>query len=301
MTKHDNAIGGGGGGGDIDNHFQRSLETYRVYATAGDGAEVPMTLVHRRGLSRNGDNPVLVTSYGAYGTNLDLSFDPTLAPYLLGDGWVLCFAHLRGGGEGGRAWYDAGRQCSKRTSVTDLVSCVDHLVKEGYTRPAKLALASESAGGLLAAAAVNERGQSLAQACILRVPFIDLIGKMQDPNLALTVHEYDEWGDPADAATLRYMQSYAPLLNIRAQRYPWMLVTAQLADTRVGLWDPVEWVLKTRAANTSAESKILLQIGDGGHSDCPQGDPVQRAAMECAFLYKALGLPAPTHEGPLLR
>lgn len=272
----------------------------RVYVPSSTslGVQVPMTLIHRRDLERNGQNPTLLVGYGAYGTNLEADFELEHLS-LLERGWVIALAHVRGGGELGLRWYHDGKGLSKRNTFDDYLSCTNHLLDQHYTNPKRLAGKGVSAGGLIMGYMANEH-PSLFQAMIMKVPFLDILETMQDPNLPLTVHEYEEWGNPKDLKVYDYIRSYAPCENLRpGQVYPSMFVTGGMNDQRVQFWEPVKWVYKLRqlqAKQKDNEKRLLLlklsedegHFGGGGRLE-----QLQENAMEMAFLYQALKLPFP--------
>ncbi|TYZ68773.1 hypothetical protein PybrP1_001878 [[Pythium] brassicae (nom. inval.)] len=260
------------------------------------GVDVPLTLVHRRGLARDGQNPTLLLGYGAYGTNLEADFELEHLS-LLERGWVVALAHARGGGELGLRWHHAGRGLRKRNTFDDYLSCALHLLDTQVTRPERLAGKGASAGGLVMGVMANEH-PALFRALVLKVPFLDILATMRDPSLPLTVHEYEEWGDPRDPTIGDYIRSYAPCENLRAgQAYPSMLVTGGMHDQRVQFWEPVKWVYKLRqlrAAQKSTNQQLLLlkmSEDDGHFGGGGRLEQLQESAMEMAFLYKVLDLP----------
>ena len=193
-------------------------------ATAADGTRVPISLVHRRELRRDGDNPAWLVGYGAYGSVREPGFSAARLS-LLERGFVYAIAHVRGGGMLGRQWYESGRLLSKKNTFTDFVACAEELVRAGYTSPRRLAIKGESAGGLLVGAVLNMRPE-LFGAAVADVPFVDVVNTMLDPSIPRTVVEYEEWGDPRDLAHFDYIRSYSPYDNVRRQRYPHLLVAA---------------------------------------------------------------------------
>ncbi|KAF0697092.1 Aste57867_12199 [Aphanomyces stellatus] len=269
----------------------------RVHVPHGD-VHVPLTLVHHKDLSLDHSNPTLLTGYGAYGMNLETGFDME-ALSLLDRSWVLAFAHVRGGGELGLAWHAQGRGLSKKNTFLDFVACAEWLQAQGYTTAARLAAKGTSAGGLIMGYIANER-PDLCRALVMNVPFLDIATTMQDPTLPLTVHEYDEWGNPSDDADVRaYMQSYAPCDNMREKTYPAMLVTTALNDMRVQYWEPLKWVRQLRAMGRKDASTVWCKVrDDGGHfNGLGRLDQLQAAADEVVFLHHALDLPTtPTGE-----
>ncbi|KAF1315151.1 Serine protease family s09a, partial [Globisporangium splendens] len=272
----------------------------RVYvpSTSNLDVQVPMTLIHRRDIERNGQNPTLLLGYGAYGTNLEADFELEHLS-LLERGWVIALAHARGGGELGLQWYHDGKGLNKRNTFDDYLSCANHLLDQQYTNPKRLAGKGVSAGGLVMGYMANEY-PSLFQAMIMKVPFLDILETMQDPSLPLTVHEYEEWGNPNDPKVYDYIKSYAPCENMRPGHvYPSMFITGGMNDQRVQFWEPVKWVYKLRqlqAKQPGNEKRLLLlklsedegHFGGGGRLE-----QLQENAMEMAFLYQALKLPFP--------
>ena len=267
-------------------------ESLRLYARAGDGTAVPVDLVHRRGVVRDGANPLLLYAYGSYGSSLDPWFDSNRVS-LLDRGFVYAMAHPRGGGELGEAWHEAGRMLAKRNTFSDMVDVAEFLVALGYTSPEKMALQGGSAGGLMVGAVLNLRPDLFA-AAVANVPFVDVINTMLDPTVPLTVIEYEEWGDPREEEYFRYMSSYSPYDNVRAAAYPAMLVTAGLNDTRVGYWEPAKWTAKLRATKTG-DAPLLLKVNMGaGHAGASgRYDALREEALEYGFLVDRLGSRAP--------
>ncbi|CAI5742608.1 unnamed protein product [Peronospora destructor] len=260
--------------------------------------KIPLTLIHRRDITLNGQNPTLLIGYGAYGTNLEAEFELEHLS-LLERGWVIALAHVRGGGELGLPWYQAGKSMHKRHTFDDYVSCTHHLLDAGFTNPKRLAGKGVSAGGLIMGYVANEYPQ-LYQALIMKVPFVDILATMQDPTLPLTVHEYDEWGDPNEPEAHEYIQSYAPCENVReGQVYPAMFVTGSLNDQRVQFWEPAKWMYKMRKVQALLPKRdkrlMMLKMGenDGHFGGGGRLEQLEASAMEIAFLYQALRLPFP--------
>jgi oligopeptidase B len=218
--------------------------TERLWATAADGVKVPISLVRKRDVEKNGNNPTLLYGYGAYESSNDPMFDPVRLS-LLERGFVYAIAHVRGGGEMGRSWYEDGKFLNKTNTFTDFVACATHLIEEGYTSPARLAIRGRSAGGLLIGAVLNARPDLFACA-VAQVPFVDVVTTMLDETVPLTVTEFEEWGNPDDVEYYQYMKGYSPYDNVRDADYPAMLVTAGLNDPRVAYWEPAKWVAKLR-------------------------------------------------------
>ncbi len=238
--------------------------TDRLWATSADGTRVPMSIVHRRGLQTGGANPALLYGYGAYELPSDPMFDATRLS-LLDRGFVFAIAHVRGGGEMGRQWYEDGKFLNKTNTFDDFIACAVELIDRGYTNPRQLAIRGRSAGGLLIGAVVNARPDLFACA-VAQVPFVDALTTMLDESIPLTVNEYEEWGDPNDPEFYEYMKSYSPYDNVHRAGYPAMLVTAGLNDPRVPFWEPAKWVAKLRSMTLSARPIILKTDLGSGHS-----------------------------------
>ncbi|KAF1778321.1 Alpha/Beta hydrolase fold [Phytophthora cactorum] len=275
---------------------QYVCERCHVPSMSSPGVKIPLTLIHRRDITLNGQNPTLLIGYGAYGTNLEADFELEHLS-LLERGWVIALAHVRGGGELGLQWYQAGKGMQKRHTFDDYVSCTHHLLDAGFTNPKRLAGKGVSAGGLIMGHVANECPQ-LFQALIMKVPFVDILATMQDPTLPLTVHEYDEWGDPSGPKVHEYIQSYAPCDNVREnQVYPAMFVTGSLNDQRVQFWEPAKWMYKMRKVQATLPKHdkrlmLLKMTEDEGHfGGGGRLEQLEESAMEIAFLYQALNLP----------
>ena len=238
--------------------------TDRLWATSADGTRVPMSIVHRRGLQTGGANPALLYGYGAYELPSDPMFDAARLS-LLDRGFVFAIAHVRGGGEMGRQWYEDGKFLNKTNTFDDFIACAVELIDRGYTNPRQLAIRGRSAGGLLIGAVVNARPDLFACA-VAQVPFVDALTTMLDESIPLTVNEYEEWGDPNDPEFYEYMKSYSPYDNVHRAAYPATLVTAGLNDPRVPFWEPAKWVAKLRSMTLSARPIILKTDLGSGHS-----------------------------------
>ena len=239
--------------------------TERLWATAPDGVKVPISLVRKRDVERTGGNPTLLYGYGAYEASNDPMFDPVRLS-MLERGFVYAIAHVRGGGEMGRSWYEDGKFLNKTNTFTDFVACATHLIEQGYTSPDKLAIRGRSAGGLLIGAVLNARPDLFACA-VAQVPFVDVVTTMLDETVPLTVTEYEEWGNPNDVEYYQYMKSYSPYDNVGEAAYPAMLVTAGLNDPRVAYWEPAKWVAKLREARRPDSRALLMQTEMiAGHS-----------------------------------
>jgi len=260
----------------------------RRYATAPDGARVPLSLVCRADAPRDGTSPCFLSGYGAYGIPYPVTFSSNRLS-LLERGLTVAVAHVRGGGELGKRWHDAGRMLAKRNTFTDFIAVAEFLIKDGYTAPDRLVIEGGSAGGLLIGAVLNLR-PDLCAAAVLRVPFVDVITTMLDESLPLTVAEFEEWGNPKIPEHYRYMKTYCPYTNIAAQRYPDMLVRTSLNDSQVMYWEPAKYVARLRAAKTDDHLllfKINMAAGHGGASG--RYDALREAAFDYAFILTRLG------------
>lgn len=260
----------------------------RLWATSADGTQVPVSLVVRRDQVGQ-PTPLYLYGYGAYGSSLDPWFSHARLS-LLDRGVAFAIAHVRGGGELGEAWYRAGKQEHKQNTFSDFTACAEHLIAQGLTTSEQLAISGGSAGGLLIGAVLNQRPE-LFQAAIAEVPFVDVLNTMLDPDLPLTVTEYDEWGNPQEPEVYARIKAYAPYENVSAQAYPAMLVIAGYNDSRVQYWEAAKWVAKLRATKTDDNLLLLkteLGAGHGGMSGRYQG--LRDVALEYAFVFKALGL-----------
>ena len=262
--------------------------TERVWAVAPDGTRVPMSLVYRRDLRRE-SAPLLLNGYGAYEHSNDPMFDPARLS-LLDRGFVFAIAHVRGGGEMGRTWYEEGRLLHKRNTFTDFIACAEHLVAKRFTRPELLAIRGRSAGGLLIGAVLNERPDLFACA-VAQVPFVDVLTTMLDDKLPLTVNEYDEWGNPQEPESYRYMKGYSPYDQVHDAAYPAMLVTGGLNDPRVSYWEPAKWVARLRTLNRGRRPIVLkTQLGSGHMGPSGRYESWREEAFVMAFVIAQLGL-----------
>lgn len=265
----------------------------RLWATAADGAQVPISLVHRRDVTADGTAPGLIYGYGAYEISIDPYFSVARLS-LLDRGFVYAIAHVRGGGEMGRSWYDTGKMEHKINTFTDFVACADHLVSSGWVAPDRLVAEGGSAGGLLMGAVAN-LAPGRFRAIHAAVPFVDALTTILDPSLPLTVPEWEEWGDPLHNADIyRYMKGYAPYENVAAADYPAILATTSLNDTRVYFVEPAKWVARLRETVTNDQSqkpilfKIEMVAGHGGKSG--RYDAWKQYAWELAFLMDQVGV-----------
>ncbi|MGP2570032.1 S9 family peptidase [Ornithobacterium rhinotracheale] len=270
--------------------FNKDLYTSeRLFATAQDGTKIPISVVYKKETPRNENTPLLLYGYGSYGYSLDASFSTTRLS-LLNRGFVFAIAHVRGGEEMGRAWYENGKLLKKKNTFNDFIDCAKFLIQENYTSPAHLYAEGGSAGGLLMGAIANQAPE-LWNGIIAQVPFVDVINTMLDETIPLTTNEYDEWGNPNNEEFYHYMKSYSPYENIKAQKYPNMLITTGLHDSQVQYFEPAKWAAKLRDFN-QGESKILfkteMDFGHGGASG--RFDYLKETAFEFAFLFKLEGI-----------
>jgi oligopeptidase B len=238
--------------------------TERLWARARDGVRVPISLVYRTDLRREGGNPLLLYGYGSYGISSDPGFDPDRLS-LLDRGFVYTIAHVRGGQELGRAWYEDGKLLRKMNTFTDFIDCAEHLAASGYADPARMFAIGGSAGGLLIGAVLNLR-PDLFRGAVARVPFVDIVNTMLDDTIPLTTAEFDEWGDPKRPESYEYMLSYSPYDQVEAKDYPHLLVTAGLHDSQVQYFEPAKWVAKLRARKTGDNRLLLVTHMEAGHS-----------------------------------
>ena len=262
--------------------------TERVFATARDGVEVPISLVYHVDTPRDGTAPTLLYAYGSYGSSEEARFSAERLS-LLDRGFVYAIAHVRGGQELGRAWYEDGKLLTKKNTFTDFIDCGAHLVEARYASADKLYAYGGSAGGLLIGAVINMRPE-LFSGAIAAVPFVDVVTTMLDDSIPLTTSEYDEWGDPNDKLYYDYMLSYSPYDNVEAKDYPALLVTTGLHDSQVQYWEPAKWVARLRATKTDSNPlllKINMSAGHGGKSGRLRR--FEETAFKYAFLLDLAG------------
>ncbi|HEU5049836.1 MAG TPA: S9 family peptidase [Gemmatimonadales bacterium] len=284
--------------------------TERAFATAPDGTRIPLSIVYRLddgrggpprpsvaeggvvgavpGAGRRGGRPLLLQGYGSYGVNSDPTFSSN-AISLLDRGVVIAIAHVRGGEEMGRPWYEDGKLLRKRNTFTDFIAAAEHLIAAGYTAPDRLVINGGSAGGLLMGAVTNMRPDLFA-GVIAEVPFVDVLTTMLDETIPLTVIEYEEWGNPNDPRYYEYIRSYSPYDNVVPQPYPPMLVTTGLNDPRVAYWEPAKWVARLRATKTDTNPILLRTNMGAGHSGASgRYDYLREVAFKYAFLLMVAG------------
>jgi oligopeptidase B len=265
-----------------------NYETERVWATARDGTKVPVSLVYRKGFKRDGTAPLYQYAYGAYGSSNDPEFDSNVVS-LLDRGFVYAIAHIRGGQEMGRAWYDDGKLLKKKNSFTDFIDVTDYLVRERYAAPDKVFGMGGSAGGLLMGGVVNMAPEKY-RGIVAHVPYVDAVTTMLDESIPLVTNEFDEWGNPKQKTYYDYILSYSPYDNVKAQAYPAIYVTTGLHDSQVQYYEPAKWVAKLRATKTDRNPllfKINMSAGHGGKSG--RFESLVETAEEYAFILNLLG------------
>lgn len=264
-------------------------QTERIFATAADGAQIPISLVYKKSLRQEVGNPTLLYGYGAYEACIDPEFN-SMRLSLLDRGFVYAITHLRGGGVKGRPWYEQGKLLNKKNTFTDFIDSAEHLIAQGYTDRDRLAVWGRSAGGLLMGAITNMR-PDLFKVVIAGVPFVDAVTTMLDASIPLTSSEYDEWGNPEDKVYYDYIKSYSPYDNVEAKDYPNLLVTAGLNDPRVAYWEPAKWVAKLRALKTDQNLLLFRTDMAVGHSG-PSGryEYLKEMAFIYAFILHRLGI-----------
>ncbi len=280
LRKQDQVLGG------FDSANYRSE---RLWATAGDGTQVPVSLVYRSDLRpEEGGSPLLLYGYGSYGASMDAGFS-SLRLSLLDRGFVYAIAHIRGGEEMGRSWYEDGKLLNKKNTFTDFIAAAEHLAAEGYADPDRIYAMGGSAGGLLMGAVFTMR-PDLWDAIVAQVPFVDVVTTMLDASIPLTTFEWDEWGDPREREYYDYMLSYSPYDNVEAKDYPHMLVTTGLHDSQVQYWEPAKWVARLRAKKTDDNLLLMktnMSAGHGGASG--RYDRYRETALVYAFLLDLAG------------
>jgi oligopeptidase B len=278
---------------EIPSGYDRTLyKSERVYATSADGTKIPISLVYRADkFKRDGSSPLYLYGYGSYGISIDASFGTTRLS-LLNRGFVFAIAHIRGGSEMGRQWYDDAKFLTKKNTFTDFIASAEHLIKEKFTSQGEIAICGGSAGGMLVGNVINQRPE-LFKAAIAKVPFVDVINTMLDETLPLTVTEFEEWGNPKDPVYFKYMLEYSPYDNVKKQGYPHLLITSGLNDPRVTYWEPAKWVAKLREMKTNQNlllQHINMDAGHGGASG--RYEVLKEIALEFVFILKVFGVTA---------
>jgi oligopeptidase B len=262
----------------------------QIYATAADGVRIPISVVHLKGTTLDGKGPLYLYGYGSYGDSIDLDFDSDLFS-MVDRGVVAAVAHIRGGGEMGKAWHDDGRMMHKKNTFTDFIACAEYLVAQGYGSKDRLVIEGESAGGLLMGAVLNLR-PDLFKAALVGVPFVDVMNTMLDESLPLTVTEFEEWGNPKEKPAFDYMITYSPYDNIEAKAYPNMLVKTSFNDSQVMYWEPAKYVAKMRALRTDHNVLVLkANLSPAGHGGASgRYDRLKESAFDYAFLLTQMGI-----------
>ena len=262
---------------------KNNYESERIWATSDDGTKIPMSLVYKKGLKKDGTNPVLQYAYGSYGSTIDPYFS-TIRLSLLDRGFIYAIAHVRGGEYLGRQWYENGKLLHKKNTFSDFINCSKFLITEKYTSSKHLYAMGGSAGGLLMGVIINN-APKLYNGVIAAVPFVDVVTTMLDDTIPLTTGEYDEWGNPNDESYYNYIKDYSPYDNVLSQDYPNLLVTAGLHDSQVQYWEPAKWVAKLREMKTDSNKLFLktnMKAGHGGASG--RFEALREDAQEYAFL-----------------
>ncbi len=273
----------------VGGYSARQYTTERLYATAQDGTSIPVSIVYKNGFEKNGEHPLLLYAYGSYGHSMDASFSSTRLS-LLDRGFAFAIAHIRGGQEMGRSWYEDGKMMKKKNTFTDFIDCAGFLIREKWTSPRHLYAQGGSAGGLLMGAVIN-MAPELWRGIIAQVPFVDVVNTMLDESIPLTTNEFDEWGNPQNKEAYHYMKSYSPYENIKKKAYPNMLVTTGLHDSQVQYFEPAKWVARLRATKTDQHILLLhtnMEFGHGGASG--RFDYLKDVALNYAFLFKLEGI-----------
>ena len=268
----------------VGGHEPSDYHSERIWAKATDGVLVPISLVYQKStFSKTGKNPVLLYAYGSYGYSMDAYFSSNRLS-LLQRGFVFAIAHIRGGEDLGRAWYEEGKLLKKKNTFTDFIACAEHLIQQKYSSPAHLYAMGGSAGGLLMGAVINMR-PDLFNGTIANVPFVDVVTTMLDESIPLTTGEFQEWGNPKEKEFYDYMLSYSPYDNVSAQAYPNLLVTSGLHDSQVQYWEPTKWVAKLRDQKTDANLLLLFTNMEAGHGGASgRFNPLKEIALEYSFL-----------------
>ncbi len=261
----------------------------RIWATAKDGVKVPMSIVYKKGMKKDGNNPFLLYAYGSYGYSMDPYFSTTRLS-LLDRGFVYAIAHIRGGEDMGRDWYEDGKLLTKWNTFNDFIACSEHVIAEGYTSAAHLYAEGGSAGGLLMGVIINERPE-LYNGVIAQVPFVDVMTTMLDETIPLTTGEYDEWGNPNEKEYYDYMLSYSPYDNVKAQDYPNLYISTGFHDSQVQYWEPAKWVAKLRVLKTNNNQLFLDTNMDAGHGGASgRFESLKELAKEFSFMFDLEGI-----------
>jgi oligopeptidase B len=269
---------------------EKKYQVEQIYAVAADGVKIPISVLHLKGAKLDGTGALYLYGYGSYGVSIDVFFNPNIFS-MVDRGVVTAVAHIRGGGEMGKAWHDAGRMMNKKTTFTDFISCAEDLVKRGYGSKTRLVIEGRSAGGLLMGAVLNMR-PDLFKAALVGVPFVDVMNTMLDETLPLTVGEFEEWGNPKEKAAFDYMITYSPYDNVLAKNYPDMLVKTSFNDSQVMYWEPAKYVAKMRATRTDHNTLILkTNLSPAGHGGASgRYDRLKEASFDYAYILREMGI-----------
>jgi oligopeptidase B len=280
MMKQQEVVGG---------YDAANYESKRFMAKADDGTDIPISIVYKKGMELDGTNPTVLYAYGSYGSSTDPTFNANRIS-LIDRGFIWAIAHIRGGEEMGRKWYDDGKLLKKMNTFTDFNDCAEHLIAQNYTSSEKLFALGGSAGGLLMGAIINLQPE-LYQGVIAAVPFVDVVTTMLDEDIPLTTSEYDEWGNPNDKEYYEYMLSYSPYDQVKAKDYPNLLVTTGYHDSQVQYFEPAKWVAKLRDMKTD-DNLLLFECNmDAGHGGASgRFQSLKETALEYAFFIDLAGL-----------
>ncbi len=273
----------------VGGYDKNQYETERLFATAKDGTKIPISIVYKKGFKKDGTAPLMLYGYGSYGASMEATFSSTRLS-LLNRGFAYAIAHIRGGQEMGRYWYEDGKMKKKINTFTDFIDCAEFLLANKYSSKEHLYTSGGSAGGLLMGAVVNMR-PDLWHGVVAGVPFVDVLTTMSDPSIPLTTNEYDEWGNPADKESYFYMKSYSPYDNVGKKAYPNMLITTGLHDSQVQYFEPAKWVAKLREMKTDNNKLLLytnMEAGHGGASG--RFKALKDRAREYAFIFALEGI-----------
>ena len=274
----------------LDDKFDKNnYVSERIWATAQDGTKIPMSLVYKKGIKKDGSQPLLQYAYGSYGHTIDPYFSTTRLS-LLDRGFIYAIAHVRGGEYLGRPWYDNGKLLTKKNTFTDFIDCSKFLIEQKYTNPSSLYAMGGSAGGLLMGVIIN-MAPELYNGVIASVPFVDVVTTMLDDTIPLTTGEYDEWGNPNDVVYYEYIKSYSPYDNVANKEYPNLLVTTGLHDSQVQYWEPAKWVAKLRKSKSNTKKILLHTNMDTGHGGASgRFEALKEVAEEYAFIFDLEGI-----------
>tara|TARA_B100000780_G_scaffold269080_1_gene227583 strand:- start:121 stop:1140 length:1020 start_codon:yes stop_codon:yes gene_type:complete len=273
----------------VGGYDKTEYNSERIWAEGRDGTKIPMSMVYKKGIKKDGQNPTLLYAYGSYGYSIDPTFS-TNRLTLLDRGFIFVIAHIRGGEDMGRKWYENGKLLKKKNTFYDFIDCGKHLTENSFCSSDNLYAAGGSAGGLLMGAVIN-MAPNLFNGVIAHVPFVDVVTTMLDETIPLTTGEYDEWGNPNDLEYYNYMLSYSPYDNIQEMNYPNLLITTGLHDSQVQYWEPAKWVAKLRDKKTDDNLLILktnMKAGHGGSSG--RFEYLKEIALDYAFLFKLEGI-----------